>query len=62
MKNLSKSMLAVLSLCLVMAACGKPKDAAESQDSVKTEMPAADSTTTATPDSTAASTDTTAAK
>jgi hypothetical protein len=60
MKNLSKSMLAVLSLCIIMAACGKSKEASESQDSVKTEM-SADTTTTAT-DTTAVKTDTTAAK
>jgi hypothetical protein len=61
MKNLSKSMLAVLSLCLIMAACGKSKEATDGQDSVKTETPAADTTTTAT-DTTAVKADTTAAK
>lgn len=60
MKNLSKSMLAVLSLCLVMVACGKQKEATDSQDSVKTET-TVDTTTTAT-DTTAVKADTTVAE
>ena len=58
MKNLSKSILAVLSLSLVLAACGPKTDqTSESADSVKVEETVpADTTAT---DTTAVSADTT---
>jgi hypothetical protein len=61
MKNATKSILAALSLVIVLAACTKTEKSAEAQDSVQTETVAPDTTQAVAPDSTTTATDTTAA-
>jgi uncharacterized lipoprotein len=61
MKNATKSILAALSLVIVLAACSKGEKTADTQDSVQTETVAPDTTQVVAPDTTTVATDTTAA-
>jgi hypothetical protein len=63
MKNATKSILAALSLTLVLAACtNKQENASEVKDTVVTEPVQVDTTQAVTTDTTAAPADTTVAK